>query len=491
MNKIAKIIRNYRFRLSTRTFILALMALLATLSYFFYPQSLHFVHKFFLSAYVQGLSLSKPLLFFFFLLFWSIVYDMVKKARVSAKQWIIYQAIILISIVTVSSIGFIVFSQNLKNYNELTESDLPLIRDTKIQYLNYATNSLFYYSESAAKHNHENKALFNPLFKLVKIEGDIGAGVYPFYPMYFLVAGYLLFIFIFIALVQSLRAFKYFLPNGIISSFFLIYYLFVVWRLIHISIDGGIFTSIFYLDVFAFIVISAAFLNNFIIKGSIWILVILLLFYQSFAVISSDALHYLFSLDPGNGLSFGGRQLKLFLLESAFVISFLGLFKVLNEKPIIKPYYAIANRPAFFMSLVTIIAIFLYLGPLLSIDHFSALDNPEKMGAKGVEGVFLVETSSAGILLCNAPVYKTYNINAANVNIYYFTENITCDRKVRAYFYPIRKNVSDNIKIVEKCQNREGKGLCAKSLNKSYEFFRFDAADDLKGKQIYRARVKK
>ena len=42
-----------------------------------------------------------------------------------------------------------------------------------IEYLNYKTNSLFYYSESASIHNHENKALINPLFKLVNIEGDI------------------------------------------------------------------------------------------------------------------------------------------------------------------------------------------------------------------------------------------------------------------------------------------------------------------------------
>jgi len=489
MNKIAKIIRKYRFRLSTRTFVLALMTLLASFSYFFYHQGLYFVHKFFLGDYVQGLSLSKPLFFFFFLLFWSIIYDILKKTKISAIKWIIYQTIILVSIVVVSSIGFIVFSQNLKNYNELTGSDIPLVRDTKIQYLNYETNSLFYYSEAAAKHNHENKALFYPLFKLVNIEGDIGASIYPFYPKPFLVAGYLLFIFIFIALVHSFKALKYFLPNGIIGSFLLIYYLFVVWRLIHISIDGGIFTQIFYLDVFAFIFISVAFLNNFIIRGSIWILVVLLFFYQPFTVISSEALHGLFSLDYGEGLGFGGKELSLYFYESALVISSLGLFNSINKKRITKTSYKrIINHPTVVMSLVTISVIFLYLGPLSSINNFSALDNPEEMVLKYFEDLFLIETSRTEKPLCNAPLYKTYKINSAHINIYNFTDNITCDRSIRAYYYPIRKDVRDEIKLIEKCS--ESIGLCPINLDKRYEFFRFDAASDLKGKQVYRAKLK-
>lgn len=483
---------------STLTLALLLLSLLAVLSYKLFPKALYLFHKNFLNDYTPGLSLSKPLLFFLFLLAFSLAGDLLPKAHFGFRKLLTYQAIIAVSFVALALLGFLVFRQNIETYNALFPGNTAAASNGGLMYASYEARTLFFYSISTTDHYHENKALFFPLAKYLGVEGDMGEGIFPFYPLKQLLLGYLLLAVAAVAVIQSIRLLEP--ARRKLHALLLLYYAFAVWRLFHAAIDGGIFNQhmAYSLAAFLFFPAIVAYIKYPGAKAAA---------IAPYAMIAASplpgyAVQALFAQSYHVKLAFGSPFQTLFLLEMVLVISGV-VFLTRHghkEKPA-TPRAAhaahttiLANPFALLAAFLTVAALFMYANQLRAINTRTALDPAGSYAKPGSSEQFLAVTASSAENLCNAKPIREFAINQHRIRIYNASKSLSCRTDKKYYAYPIGKEEFKQAKLVLDCkaaepakfQKIQKKGTaCYTVLQNSYEFFRFSASADLQGQHVF------
>lgn len=472
--------------ISNLTLVLLLLSLLSILSYAFFHFPLYIFHKVFLNKYTAGLSLTKPLLFFFFLFTLSLVKDLLPKIKFTFRKWLSYQVIIIAGFVLLALLGFLVFKQNIETYNTAFPQQSIATNEGMLMYTSYEAKTLFFYSMSNTNHHHENKALFFPLTKHLGIEGDMGESIYPFYPTELRLLGYLLLAIVITAIILSIGLLKS--ADRKLNILFFFYYAFILWRLFHIVIDGGLFDPYFAYDMTAlfFFTTIIAYVNYPHKKTAIFAPYVIIIVFP----LLRSIVHAPFTIFFEVKVDFGSSLLMLFLFEMLLILSAVTFLTKDRPKKQITLTRFQNDKFTLLACFLTIIILLLYVQQLSSINVRTALDPVESYKKFRPPLLFLTVTTSSAENPCNENPIEKYTIKNNIIHIYRLSPLLKCQTNKKYYAYPLIKDEYKQGFLIIDCktekQNVKRKGdICYITLPNNYTFFRFSAATALQDQHIF------
>ena len=479
-------------RVSVLTLALLLFLLLSILSYMIFPQAIYFFHKWFLNKYVTGLSLSKPIMLFMFLFAFSFVKDLLPKSKFTLPKWLTYQVIILSGFMLVALLGFMVFKQNVAKYTEAFPNSNITVNNAGMEYISYEAKTMFFYTLSITDHYHENKALMFPLAKYFGIEGDMGEAVYPFYPFKLMALAYLLFAIIGITIIQSLRSLG--TGNKKLDTLLALYYLFTIFRLFHVSIDGGIFNVHVTVDVIAFIFVTALLvhLKNPHIKATAFI--------PPATVLAAPVIyHGIQAMQTAflgiKGDAAGPMEL-IYFLEMLLVLSAATFLTVNGPKGGLTGIRAmlrslLANKFALLALFLVASILFLYVKQMSAFKIATAFDPIGTYITASPQTPFILLATQTSENPCNAKPAYQFNVKGHIIRIYNATRSLTCQKKTKFYAYPIGYERRPIASVVLDCNTaipnsyQMNKSVCYTTLYNKYDFFALAAVKSFPGQHLF------
>lgn len=477
----------FKAKVSRRTLILLLLSLTGLASYLFFPQLLYLFHTFFLNRFTAGLSLTKPLLFFFFLMFVSLLYDILPLKKFVLRKWIFLQVSFGICILLLAVLGFMVFKSNFEAYTSNFPNPKIPLNMGGIIYTSYDAKTMFFYTVSHYSHNHENKALLYPLSQYLGLQGDVGEAIFPFYPIKARIPAYLLLAAILIIIFNSLLMLKASLYRHKLETALIVYYSFILWRVLHIIFDGGLFSHYFFNDLAMILAFTL-------------LLLLALKYIPPIYAYSYPLLYFLLVLPLAYltralfNISRPLIDLKLTIPYLLEVIIALAIVSILTEKDFSWRGYMTQIKKDSRLALITMLlcfSLFLYLIQLSAIANITVLDDSSRYDSQPVKPDFLVATTSKVSNPCNYEPYKKYIVGPAHVFIYNFTSKLECEKKT--YIFPTQGKSPPNYRFIVDCNNiasipfkiREQNNICSLVIQNPPQFFRYAIAKDLKGAHIY------
>jgi len=463
---------------SDLSYVLLTLFILALTSYFFFPKPITYFHTYFLNNFTPGLSLVKPVAFFAFLAMGSIISDILAYKNYSTKKWFAFQSLALLSLFIIASISLSVFSGNIALYNSMAGTDITIDGSTRLEYINYNANSPFFYTVSRPIHLHEAKAILSPLALVFPLKGDIGEPIAPFYPKTLILAGYILLTVFFLSFVNMLRMMR---KRKVLDIFIFFFYLLLNWRLLTITIDGGVFHSFYIPDIILTYVFGGVYAYYRSPKDIHLPFLSYILYWPGIII-----LHHL------SKLILNWKDIPVPALATAFTnytlqLSIFVTLLILLSKQIPRFSHSRQWTPMLFY-IFALVTVFTFIAVDLSNQQFMTAVDPDNPAGRlrGLQPQYIVATTQENYAPCSTIPLRVYHINTANVFIYRFNETQNCD--TRNTFYgqiPRLPESEQDLLFVGTCNSSTG--FCLVHESGVNPFYLYDLSESLQDQKIFRA----
>ena len=274
------------------------------------------------------------------------------------------------------------------------------------------------------------------------------------------------------------------------STLIMIYYLFTIFRLFHVSIDGGILNFHVPVDAIAFIFITALLVHlkyphnkaaAFVPPATVLAAPVI---YRGI-----QAMQTAFLGIKGNGVgSFG----QIYFLEMLLVLS-AATFLTANQPTGIRTNLRalLANKFALLALFLTVSILFLYVKQISAVSIPTAFDPIGSYAAATPKLPFVLIATQTNENPCNSDPAFQFDVKGRILSIYNAAPSLKCQKNIRYYAYSMGYQRRPAANAVLDCNTvapnsyEINNSICYTKLKNNYDFFAFAAAQSFPGQHLF------